>query len=256
MKKKIKTINNKQFKATTTSGVEVKGEYEGNGDSGKVLIFSHGFGVTRDSHGMFNQLGDAIKDEFLVVRFDYTKTLKDEKSRFLYPYSTQKQMLKAVIENIVNKFNVLDLNLLGHSMGGIIIGMLSPDNIQKTILVASPIASPYEQMKEYFSQREGTDINEDSESRLPRSDGSVSILDKDFWPEMEQVNPKKLYLALSKKTELYYVRALEDHGIGEQDFRSKKKSENISYLELHGDHDFSGDDRENWVKKMAEIIKG
>lgn len=36
--------------------IDIKGEYEGNDEYGKVVVFSHGFGVKRDSWGMFNEL--------------------------------------------------------------------------------------------------------------------------------------------------------------------------------------------------------
>ena len=69
-----------QFETRFDDRVTVKGEWEGNEKSGKVVIFSHGFGVTRDSHGSFNQLGDLLKDKFLVVRFDYSKIIPEKKS--------------------------------------------------------------------------------------------------------------------------------------------------------------------------------
>ena len=140
-------------------------------------------------------------------------------------------------------------------MGGIIIGMLSPNNISKTVLVASPTFSPYERMKDYFSKREGTKIDENGESKIARSDGSISILDKNFWPEMKAVNPLTLYKHLSHKTNLTFVRALDDHVITDGDYEILKSNKHIDYFELPGDHDFSGGDRKEWLNKMVEILK-
>jgi len=163
-------------------------------------------------------------------------------------------MLEAVITFLREKFEIDQLNLLGHSMGGIIIGLLSPENITKTILVASPTFSPYKRMKKYFSKREGTIIDENGESRIARSDGSVSILNKEFWTEMKEVDPLSLYKALSSKTNMTYVRALEDHVVTDGDYVSLKDDIDIDYIEIHGDHDFTGKDRENWLHKMIELI--
>lgn len=85
-----------QFEIQTEKGLTVKGEYEGNERTGKLIIFSHGFGVTRDSHGMFTEIGDELKSEYLVVKFDYTIVNKEENWTKVFPYSKQVEMLKAV----------------------------------------------------------------------------------------------------------------------------------------------------------------
>jgi pimeloyl-ACP methyl ester carboxylesterase len=243
-----------QFELRLNKEVTVKGECEGNAKSGKVVVFSHGFGVTRDSRGMFSELGDVLKDEYLVVRFDYTREMEDGKSRYLNPYSIQKSMLQKVIQHVKDQFDVKEMNLIGHSMGGIIIGLLDPVDVHKVVLVASPISSPYRRMKEYFSRRKGTVIDEKGESRIAKSDGSVSILDKNYWREMKGVNPLERYASLATKTRIYYIRALEDQVVTNQDYTLLEANPDIKYMEMHGDHDFSGKDRKAWHDKVVELI--
>lgn len=63
---------------------KVKGEYWGNRETGNVLIFSHGFGVKRDSKGMFTQLAEMLKDKYLIVLFDYVDVKKRRKHCCLF----------------------------------------------------------------------------------------------------------------------------------------------------------------------------
>jgi len=55
-----------QFEVKLDKKDVIKGEYEGDADSGRAIIFSHGFGVKRDSWGMFTKLGDLLKSNFLL----------------------------------------------------------------------------------------------------------------------------------------------------------------------------------------------
>jgi hypothetical protein len=85
-----------QFEVKTKSGLTVKGEYEGSVTSKKVIIFSHGFGVTRDSHGMFTEIGDKLVSDYLVIRFDYTIVNKGENWTKVFSYNIQAEMLQAI----------------------------------------------------------------------------------------------------------------------------------------------------------------
>lgn len=229
------------FKIQLNSEITIIGEIEGNPDSGKAIIFSHGFGVKRDSHGMFNQIGDYFNDQVLVVRFDYTLVDTQKNSTTLFPLSIQKAMLLRVSEYIKAKYNCLKLYLIAHSLGCLIPAMIDQRVFDRIILLAGPVANPFNTLINYFSNREDTIIDLGGVSRIKRSDGSTSIVSSDCWQEIKNVRPISLYRQLSQLSKVVFVRALDDEVLNESqdDFRLLKSAKSIVYYEIKGNHDFS-----------------
>jgi len=60
-----------------TDRFEATVEITGNVESGKVVFVSHGFGVQRDSRGMFIDIENVLKNDFLGIRFDYNEIQKN-----------------------------------------------------------------------------------------------------------------------------------------------------------------------------------
>ncbi|MBD3279162.1 MAG: hypothetical protein GF390_00440 [Candidatus Pacebacteria bacterium] len=245
-----------QFSILLNDNITIQGECEGNSDSKKAIVFAHGFGVKRDSWGMFNQLGDLLKGDYLVVRFDFVEILEKDNATKVFPLSTQAEMLKAVCAYSKSKLGVAEINIIAHSQGCLVTGLLSPDDASKIILLASPVESPYSRMKQYFASREGTEINEDGLSKIKRSDGSWTWVEAGFWDDIKSIDPAQLYSRLAAKTDLYFVRAMQDHVITDKNYESVKNDKNINFLELPGDHNFAGDARDNWLGTMVDLLKG
>ena len=249
-------MNLTQFEVKTTDGITVKGEYEGNEASKKVIIFSHGFGVARDSRGMFNELGDLLKEKYLVVRFDYTDINKDENWTKVYPFRIQENMLKAVYNFVITKFSPDEVNIIAHSMGCLIAGLTNLKDIKKTVLLAGPILPPYLNLKKRFLERPETKIDESGVSMLKRSDGSITYVNKDFWKDIRLVNPLQAYRYLSKESKTIFVKALSDQvlGLPESEYRKITKIPMIEYFEIPGKHDFSGSARKGLKDLLRQIF--
>lgn len=243
-----------QFEIKLDKSIAIKGEYEGNSKSGKVLVFSHGFGVKRDSWGMFNQVGDLLKDKYLIIRFDYNGINIKANATIVYPFSTQAEMLKKTISFIQDKFNPSEINIIAHSMGCFMVGMLPCENINKVILIASPPTSPYKRMIEYFSKRKDTRFNEKGTSKIKRSDGSWTYIYPKFWPEVKRVNPPQIYKEISQITKVYIIRAKQDEVIAGDSYNKIKNIKEIKYIELEGNHNFEGSARKPWLDKIVECL--
>lgn len=138
----IKSMKLTAFTQKLISGIEIKGEYEGNAKSGKIIVFSHGFGVKRDSRGMFNEIGDFLKSKSLIIRFDYNDINKAENLVTVLPYSDQAKILKKVLRFVKDEFQPKEINIISHSMGCLVTGILSPRNIEKIILLSPPPPLP------------------------------------------------------------------------------------------------------------------
>lgn len=233
---------------------KVEGEYFGNESSGRVVIFSHGFGVKRGSRTLFKDLAERLKEKSLVCLFDYVG-IDAFGNLTVLPFRIQAKKLKKVLTFVESKFKLRQRVIVAHSQGCLIVGQLSPVNIDKTILVAPPISPPAKRVQEYFSQRPETEINLAGTSRIKRSDGTFTFVPADYWPEAEKIDGSKLYARLAGQTQLYFIRALDDQVVVNEDYLPIKNDPKVNYLELSGNHDFENETRQPWLKKMVEIIE-
>lgn len=231
---------------------EVKGEFWINKDTNKVVVFSHGFGVTRDARGMFTELASLIKDEYNIVLFDYSEIGEDGNTT-TFPFSEQAKKLREVLKHTREKLNPKKVIIVAHSQGCIITGLVSPDNVEKIILVAGPTSAPGENIKKYFQQRPGTEIDESGISKIERSDGTTTFIQSGYWKDAYEVNPEELFLELARKSKVFFVRAKQDQVLTNEDYSGIKDSD-IVFIEIDGNHDFEREDRKLWLNKMVELL--
>jgi pimeloyl-ACP methyl ester carboxylesterase len=122
-----------EFQIQSPAGFLVNGEYQENTDSRKIIIFSHGFGVTRKARDLFDDITAILKDKYLCVLFDYN--LKLENSIKVDSVSEQAEILKAVYKYLKHEFGWFECSLIGHSLGTIAIGLADLPDISKIILL-------------------------------------------------------------------------------------------------------------------------
>lgn len=242
------------FDLSFSEDFSILGEYEGNEKSGKVIIFSHGFGMKRDSKGLFIQIGDLLKQNYLVVRFDYCKMLSEENATLTYSFSQQAKMLRKVVSHIKSKFKIYDVNLISHSMGCLVTGITDLENLNKVILMCSPPSKQFRSMQTYFKHKPGTIFDLEGVSKVKRSDGSWTFIHPSFWNDIKIIDPVKLIREISKKSETYFIRALQDDVIRDESYKEISSIKNVNFLELPGDHNFKGKDRKQLLKWVGEIL--
>jgi len=233
----------------------VYGEIEGNPNSKKAVIFSHGFGVRRDNQTIYTDIGNLLKNDYLILRFDYQVIHQDGKSMDVQPYTSQAKTLKHVLGWVRKEYNVKELNIIAQSAGCFIPCILQPKNIKKSLFISvPPEGSDYKSLKYDIEVRSKTKVNLNGLTKLYKSDGSVRYLSMEFWDEYKKMkDPLELYKQYSKLTELHVIRALDDDIIAWGDYDSIKRMKGIEYVELPGDHNLSGRDRIgllNYVNKV------
>ena len=107
-------------------------------------------------------------------------------------------------------------------------------------------------MLKKFTSRSGTMINFNGDSRLVRSDGSVSIVPKEYWVERSQIsNSSQIYNDLGKITDLTIIKALDDEVLV---LDAIQKESNAKIVNLKGDHNFNGDSRTSLLAAVDEIL--
>ncbi len=229
----IRKIYELEINKDFTTTVEITGV-----DNGNVLFFSHGFGVQRDSRGMFVDIENAVKDRFLCVRFEFNEVL-DNGDTIVHPYSVMANTLSEVILAIESEYDFSNKHLIAHSLGGIIAALVNPQDFTSVILLAPPPLSPYNSFINYFRKRENTAINISGRSIIRRSDGTKTIVGKEFFDEMKNIKPVVLYTRMALSTELHVVRPIHDEVVKDA-YEKIYKIPGIEVVEQTGDHDFSG----------------
>ena len=234
----------------------VSGEIYGNPDSRKVVVISHGFGVKRDGRGMFTELAERLLDDHLIILFDYVDI--DEKGNTTaHPLTEQSDMLQAVLRYVSETLAPQELQIVAHSQGCLVVSIANPDNVKRVVLVSPPLNAPnLQRMQETFGAREGTHIIKDGVSTIKRSDGKLTYIPAEFWSDTTGMSPVELYDHLSDRTDVYFIRAKHDHVLPDQDYSAVAGMENITYIELDGNHDFADEARQGWLDLMFKLIEG
>lgn len=243
-----------QFELPFFDNFSIKGEYEGNEKSGKVIIFSHGFGVDRTDRGLFTDIGNILKNDFLVLRFDFNKIISGKNAMYVFPLSLQAKMLEHVYAYSRRIFSPFHHTIIAHSMGCVIASSSKFKETDQTILLAPPLTSPYATLKSYFSKRAGTAFNEDDMTNIERSDGSITFVPAEFWTEVKEANPFDLYRKLQSKTSVYAIHPLQDQILGNEPHAKLKHILKDHYYEQDGNHGFAPPHRQQLLDTIQQII--
>lgn len=144
----------------------------------RYVVFSHGFGVRKDGGGggIFTDIAKGLGAEYVPVMFDYNDVSVDEKILHTHPFSDQVRKLNATISEIRNQDPEAVIDLVAHSQGCIVAALANPDGIRKAVLLAPPFVTDIRRSLARYEGKPGAVINLDGESRLPRTDGTVTIV--------------------------------------------------------------------------------
>jgi len=242
-----------EFQIQSPAGFLINGEYQGNTDSRKIIIFSHGFGVTRKARGLFDDIAAILKDKYLCVLFDYN--LKLENSIKVDSISEQAEILKAVYKHLKHEFGWFECSLVGHSLGTIIIGLADLPDISKIILLAGSPSNPYNRLLERFNANKANQIDQNGTSLIKRADGSNTLVEKEFWTNLKCIpDPYLLYQSLSRNSNVTYVRATLDRPLIDREYKKLENITNLKYVEIEANHDFEVPGRKHLLNKLKEIF--
>jgi hypothetical protein len=236
------------------SGQTVRIEHNLGPDSRHAVIFSHGFGVKRDSRGLFTDLTENLPAHLNFILFDYYQYLEDG-NILVSPISQQVRILKAVYAWA--KVKNLQLSLIGHSMGCLIPALANLD-FQNIILLAPPThslpkADP-SKVLDYFMHHEGAS-KVSGAVHIPKKSGAALVLPADFSTDQTMINPLGLILnyASIASTELNIISAQKDEAIQDPTPSQFKLGANISIQTIqNADHNFTGSAR---LKLITAVLK-
>lgn len=212
----------------------------------KYILFSHGFGVKKDSRGMFTEIANNFS-KYTPVMFDYNRISGDGQEVAVEPYSKQAIVLKSELLKIYKQDKTAEVTLIGHSQGCIIPCLLRSIKLQKAILLAPPLRVGSKMRANQKAQFEA-----DGSIRIPRKDGTTTIVTKAFIEELDDASPEGLYKDLASRVDTTIIVANQDEILKYNDFSSMDNL--VSIIMIDGDHNFTGDNREGLIKTLSRLL--
>lgn len=214
-----------------------------------VVVFSHGFGVRKEDRGLFSAIARALPNVKSVL-FDYNPINEASNTLTAKPLDEQAQKLRKVINNARAEHPGAIIDLVCHSQGCVIAGLVKPRDIRKVIMLTPPDELSEAKMIEQLSARMDVVIDPTVRTRLARADGSTTVIHPEYWQSLDGIDPIKLYNRLAKFTALRIMNAKQDDVLGKVSFEGIDPG--ISLVTLDGNHNF--DDEES-RKRILYILQ-
>lgn len=211
----------------------------------KDIVFAHGFGVGADARGIFTDIEKALP-EANCITFDFN-TFDSEGNTTVTPLNEQVEILQSHIDQAQE-----GATLICHSQGCIVAGLASLDKIGQIIFLAPPTEISLERFMQKFGTREGSVMDPDGLSSIPRSDGSTTYIPREYIDSIKSIDVPSLYKKVAQNHKLTIVRATKDNILGETNFDYLK---NVDIIDIVADHDFTEEARNELVDSVKRIIK-
>ena len=214
-----------------------------------VIVFSHGFGVRKEDRGLFTAIAKVLPDAKCVL-FDYNPINEASNTLTAKPLGEQALKLRKVINAARAENPGAIIDLVCHSQGCVVAGIVKPRGIRKVIMLTPPDDVSEAKMAKQLASRTGIAIDTSQRTRLARADGSTTVIHPEYWQSLAGIDPIKLYNRLARFTVLRIINARQDEVLGEVDFG--RIDPGISLVTLDGNHNF--DDQES-RKRILYILQ-
>ena len=215
------------------------------------VVYSHGFGVRKDDRGLFTDIAQYLPNAHHFM-FDYNKIDEQNNTLLACPLDKQAEKLNDRIANIQRVYPGAAIDIIAHSQGCVAAAIAKPSGVRKVIFLAPPAQFLGLEKREIYAMRPDTATEKDGTLRMPRRDGSTTIIRDDYWQSREGVMPIELYNQLAKLTNLTIITATNDEVLTNTDFTGL--SNQVSLTRQSANHDFTGDDRQVLIETISQLI--
>jgi len=214
-----------------------------------IVIFSHGFGVRKEDRGLFTAIYLAVPD-IKAVMFDYNPINEKANTLTAKPLNEQAHKLRNVINHTKAENPDAIIDLVCHSQGCVVAGLVKPRGIRKIIMLTAPTDVSEEVVAKQLGRNLEEPIDVSVRTRLARADGSTTVIHPEYWQSLAGINAIRLYNNLARVTSLRILNAKQDEVLGEANFEGLHPG--ISLVKLDGNHNF--DDEES-RKRILYILR-
>lgn len=212
----------------------------------KYLLFSHGFGVKKDSMGMFTDIADSFS-KYKRVMFNYNKIINDGAKTIVPSYKQQAKSLQKQINLIIKKDPRANITLIAHSQGCIVAGLINSRDVSQAILLAPPWSVSPKRAK----YRPNRKVLKNGVVKITKKNGEIIILSARFILGLKRANPLKVYEKLSNSIPTTIIIASKDDIVHNKEFNIP---DSLSVVSVDGDHNFTGQYRKGLIKALSEYI--
>lgn len=209
-----------------------------------TIIFSHGFGVRADARGMFTDIASAFP-EHACVMFDYN-TVHANGDIEVTSLQDQARRLQQAIDEQTG-----EVVIIAHSQGCVAAGLVNPEKIRKVLLLAPPVLMSANRVLQKLSSRAGATISLTEMSRLPRSDGTYTLIPKEYIESVKNVDPMSIYTHLAGAVETVIVRCMNDEVLG---LTNVNEVPGAKHVDIDADHNFTGPARTRLIAVLASEL--
>lgn len=206
----------------------------------RLIIFSHGMGVLKDNRGLFPFLANLLEPLGYATRmFDYNDIDAQSREVRVKSFSKQAEILQVHIDQAKAE-EFAEINIIGQSQGSLIPALCDVSGIKRVVCISPFFHTSMDDVLKRYS-KEGNVVDFQGTTRRKRSDGTTTVIPKEYWDERFATNVEDLYNKLAQSTELTLINALQDEIMN---FTNLQKVKYARIINTEGDHDFSGEFQE------------
>ncbi len=215
------------------------------------IVYSHGFGVKKDDRGLFTDIAARLPN-IEHGMFNYNEIDEANNTLVACPLDTQAQKLNEVLAKIHDNNVDAIIDIVAHSQGCVASAIAQPQRANKIIFLAPPAQFLGLEKREIYKTRPDTITEDDGTLRMPRRDGSMTIIRDDYWRSREGIRPIELYNQLSRLVDLTIITATEDEVLTDTNFSGL--SPDINVIKQPANHDFTDKHREPLLKVISKLV--
>lgn len=217
----------------------------------RKILFVHGFGVMKDSRGMFTELADVFSAHGITPILIDLNEKNDGGDIYVNSLSEQSRILRETYERECSDGSVVDM--ICHSQGCLVASLANIPTIQTTLFLAPPIENNPERTIAYFSRNPESAVDINGVSRFARKDGTSTFVPARYWEDRARIDYQALYKEYISSHETTVVIARNDEVVSNETAEEVFGSSNI--VLLSADHNFTGTAREELRSLVLTIIK-
>lgn len=215
-----------------------------------IVVFSHGFGTKKDSRGLFIEISNSLLPYNIEsITFDYDEI--NGKEHTTKPFSQQTKIFQAVLDETIKNNPGAIIDIISQSQGLVMVALAKIKGVRKIIGMSPFFHTDIHKVLERYKKFPQSEINLNGVSKRYRTDGSITVIPKEYWLERFATNVYEIYNKLALDHDLTIINAAEDQII---DSVNLLKIFNAKIINIHGDHDFSGKYRPDLINILKKII--
>lgn len=217
----------------------------------RKILFVHGFGVMKDSRGMFTELAEVFSAHGITPILIDLSEQHDSGDIYVNSLSEQARILRETYERECDDGAVIDM--ICHSQGCLVASLANIPDVRITLFLAPPTENNPEKTINYFSKNPESVVDVNNTSRFTRRDGTSTFVPAVYWQDRARMNYQEIYQTYISSHETVVITALNDEVVSNEHINNIFGSAKI--FPLSSDHNFTGTSREELRSLILNIIK-